>query len=63
MTKDLSRTPHKIRGTTRAWFYEEEQGICVVQDLYCSLKGYQGTRSVLIPWRAIRAALKRLEKK
>lgn len=52
--KDLLRTSHAIRGTTMVWWYEEEKGICVV--------GMVG-QTVVIPWRSIRGALKRKDKK
>lgn len=56
--QDLRRSPHKVKNIDWAWWYEEKYGICVVV--------HQGTRGAItldIPWRSIRAALKRLDKK
>ena len=59
----LKRTPHKIAHYPTAWLYEEDKGIYVVQDYYRAKDGlYLWTRSVVIPWNAIRAALKRKDK-
>ena len=59
----LKRTPHKIAHDPTAWWYEEDKGIYVVQEYYRAKDGlYLGTRSVVIPWRAVRAALKRKDK-
>ena len=61
--KHLKLTPHKIAHDPTAWWYEEAKGIFVVQDYYRAKDGlYLGTRSVVIPWRAIRAALKKKDK-
>ena len=55
----LKLTSHKIRHEPDAWFYEEATGICVVQQYRGNTGLIYGTRSVVIPWREIRAALKR----
>ena len=56
--KDLSRKPHSIRGTERVWWYEEPRGICIVTNYL----GSDDSKSLYIPWSAIRAALARKEK-
>ena len=59
----LKRTPHKIAHDPTVKWYEEPKGIWVVQEYYRAKDGlYLGTRSVVISWRAIRAALKRKDK-
>lgn len=59
--KHLKGTPHKIRGTETAWWYEEPKGLCLVVEC----PGSQGavTRQITIPWHAILGAVKRLEAK
>ena len=52
----LKRAPHTINEDW--WWYEEPQGICVVHHM-----GTRGAFTVEIPWRSLRAALKRLDKK
>ena len=62
--KHLTLMPHRIRHDPTAWWYEEPNGICVVQEYYRDKDGlYLDTRSVIIPWRALKAALKRKEQK
>ena len=56
--KHLKRDSHKIRHIDWAWWYEEKQGICVVIH-----QGTRGAVTIDVPWRSIRAALKRLDKK
>ena len=57
--KDLLRTSHAIRDDKDAWWYEEEKGIClVVSDPSKDRNTFQFT----IPWRSLRAALKRKDK-
>lgn len=51
--KDLQLDPHKIRGTDKAWWYEEETGICIVVEPNVT------TQQIMIPWGALRSALKR----
>jgi hypothetical protein len=60
-TEDMQLRPHKIRGTTSAWWYEDVDGICVVQE-HWEGPVHISTDSITIPWRAIRGALKRLDK-
>ena len=59
----LKLTPHTIAHDPHVRWFEEPQGIWVVQEYYRAKDGlYLGTRSVVIPWRAIRAALKRKDR-
>ena len=59
----LQLTPNKIAHDPTAWWYEEDKGIWVVQGHYRAKDGlYLGTRIVMIPWRAVRAALKRKDR-
>lgn len=57
----LQRKPHAIRGTKMAWWYEQANGICVVQQ-YREADVHIGTVTTLIPWNSIRSALARREK-
>ena len=62
--KHLKLTPHKIAHDPTVKWYEEPKGIWVVQEHYRAKDGlYLGTRSVMIPWRAIRGALKRKDRR
>jgi hypothetical protein len=62
--RHLQLTPHKIARDSHVWWYEEPTGIWVVQDYYRAKDGlYLGTHSVVIPWRAVRAALKRKDRR
>jgi hypothetical protein len=54
--KHLKLEPHNIN--EHAWWYEEKNHISVVFH-----RENQGSQIVEIPWRSIRAALKRLDKK
>jgi hypothetical protein len=54
--KHLSRNPHHI--DNHAWWYEENGGIVIIQDTEQPAK-----RELKIRWSAIRAALKRKDKK
>lgn len=56
--KHLERRPHHQRGEQDWWWYEEPQGIAVV------VKGTSSacTRVVDIPWRSLRAALRRKDR-
>ena len=54
----LSGTPHRVKGRTDVWWYEEKTGICLLRD-----PSDGNTQPVLVPWRAIRYALKRLDAK
>ena len=59
----LKPKPHTIAHYPHVRWYEEYNGIWVVQEYYRAKDGlYLGTRSVVIPWRAIRAALKRKDR-
>lgn len=55
----LKRTPHNIAHDQDVWWYEEPAGICVVQKYRDNTGVLHGTRSVVIPWRSLRAAMKR----
>jgi len=60
----LKPKPHTIAHDPHVWWYEEPAGIWVVQEHYRAKDGlYLGTRSVVISWRAIRAALKRKDQR
>ena len=62
--RHLQLRGHKIAHDPTAWWYEEDKGIWVVQEYYRAKDGlYLGTRSVVIPWRAVRAALKRKDQR
>jgi hypothetical protein len=62
MSRDhLKRTPHKI--SELQWWYEEPLGISVVAELRDSENNYLSTTQTKIKWSALRAALKRLDKK
>lgn len=54
-TKHLKLRPHHI--DENSWWYEEPEGITVVHN------STSGSVVSIIPWRQIRAALKRLDKK
>jgi hypothetical protein len=60
--KHLKLTPHKLADDPTAWWYEEEKGLCVVQQYLTNRGTVFGTRSVVIPWGSIRAALTRKDK-
>ena len=53
--KDLSLNPHQIDEHT--WWYEDPQGVFVYVEPATEIK------TVKIPWRSLRAALKRKDKK
>ena len=60
----LKSTPHTIAHDPHVRWCEEARGIFVVQGYYRGKDGpYLGTRSVVIPWRAVRAALKRKDRR
>lgn len=54
--RDLRAKPHHLNDDW--WWYEEPQGICIVH--YMGIR--RGAYTVKISWRALRAALKRLDK-
>ncbi len=58
MKSDLLLKPHNL--TKEAWWYEEGFGITVVQE--CHHNGCRNTVSCVIPWRALKAAIARLDK-
>lgn len=51
----LQRKPHDV--TEDLWWYEEPGGICI-----CFKNGNRFNQA-LIPWRSVRAAIKRKDKK
>ena len=53
--RHLSRNPQKIDPDT--WFYEEGKGLFVVRR--ANLDGRTITENFIIPWRMVRASLKR----
>jgi len=57
----LSLSPHSIRGTKTAWWYEEDSGICVVQQ-HLEAGVHIATVSTVIPWNSLRSALQRKDK-
>ena len=54
--KDLKTRPHHHRGEGTWWWYEDPKGMTVVVEP-------PPTRIVEIPWRSIRAALRRKDRK
>ena len=52
--KDLQKEPHNIN--PHSWWYEENYGVTIVVEPVTT------TRQIKIPWRSIRAALKRKDK-
>ena len=58
----LQMKPHRLPHDPTSWWYEEPAGLCVVQEYRGTTGAVYGTRSVVIPWRAIRAALKRKDR-
>jgi len=56
MNDDLELKPHNINPIW--WWYEESGGICVVH----GVGGNASENMVNIPWRSIRAALRRKDK-
>ena len=59
----LKLTPHTMAHDPHVRWFEEPQGIWVVQEYRAKDGLYLGTRSVVIPWRAIRGALKRKDRR
>lgn len=55
--RHLSPRPHRVLKDKEMWWYEEKGGIY----LYCAT--LDKTRRGIIPWRSVRLALKRLDKK
>ena len=55
----LHRDSHAIKGRTDVWWYEERSGVCLV----VTFQGGMHAKTITIPWRAIRGALKRLDKR
>lgn len=60
--KHLKLSPHRIAHDQTAWWYEQPSGIRVVQEYHTQFGELIGTRTVVIPWRAIRGALIRKDK-
>lgn len=52
---DLSPIPLRLKGISDVWWYEEPAGIAVVHEKLGTV--------VVIPWRMIRASLKRKDRK
>ena len=55
--KHLQNKSHHFKGRDDAWWYEENNGIHVV------VERKEGTTIVHLPWRSIRSALKRKDRK
>ena len=55
--KHLKLEPHKI--TDRCWWYEQSGGIKIYVENTDDEDKYSHTEEYLIPWKHIRAALKR----
>ena len=61
--KHLQLKPHAVRGSKKqAWWYEEPNGISVAQQVW-SKESFLTVRVAKIPWREIRRALARKDKK
>lgn len=56
--RHLKGAPHRLRDREDAWWYEESRGMTVVVEFYGA-----PTQTVLIPWKEVRAALARLDRK
>ncbi len=54
--RKLSLEPQNV--TKELWYYEEPKGILIVHEIY-SKNEYLRTDQLLIPWKMIRASLKR----
>lgn len=59
--KHLQAAPHNQ--SAYQWWYEEPKGICVVQECDIEYSGVKTIVSKVIPWKAIRRALARKDKK
>jgi hypothetical protein len=55
MNTHLLRSPHTI--DDEAWWYEEQRGLCIM------VKSVSSIKELYIPWRLIRAALRRKDRK
>lgn len=55
----LSRDPQEIN--QRNWYYEELKGIDIIHEVY-SGNTYLETTHIKIPWKMLRASLKRRDK-
>ena len=62
MRKHLLRNPHKIKKTPHAWWYEENGGIDIVVHREAIQSPYESV-VLRIPWKQIRDALARKDKK
>lgn len=60
--KHLLGKPHLIGKDGRAWWYEDVDGVYVVQKCIDSKGNFLRIHSALIKWRAIRNALARKDK-
>jgi len=52
--KDLKRGPHYFKHRDDVWWYEEPKGIYIVVK-----QQFKTTTDIEIPWRSLRAALRR----
>ena len=53
----LRLAPHKIKGTSKAWWYEERVGITIIVQQPCTQ-----TVTITIPWHTIRRVIARIDK-
>ena len=58
--KHLKVTPHKTKKQPNAWWYEESWGVLVI--VHRDAMANRSAAAVTIPWKQIRAALKRKDK-
>jgi len=58
--KHLSRMPHHVREDV--WWYDERGGICIIS-AWRDGDRYIRTDSFLIPWRDLRRAIERKDRK
>ena len=59
---DKHLKPESHRVNNRCWWYEEEEGISIVVEHTDEKDKYNHTELYLIPWKDIRASLKRKDK-
>ena len=60
----MSRTRKPQNINKRNWYYEEPDGIEIIHEVRDSMTGdYVRTESIKIPWKMIRASLKRHDHK
>ena len=60
--KHLKRKPQHASDVERWWWYEDTHGVDIVVTQAALEHGANGTAILTIPWRSIRAALRRKDK-